>query len=132
MELTFSLIKPDAVRRRLIGKIINRFEKAELSISAIKMIVINKEQAKELYQEHINHPAFPELIDYIVSGESIALLIKGDDAVKKLHSIIGNADPRIAKTGTIRSEFGISFIENSVHSTDSVDKVAREASIFFI
>lgn len=130
-NVTFSMIKPDAVRRNIVGKIISRIENEGLSIAGIRLLTISRYQAESLYKEHTNHPRFEDLISYIASGPSIVMILKGNNAVSCLRGIIGNADPSESDAGTIRSDFGISFIENSIHATDSHESVKSEVEIFF-
>lgn len=130
-QITFSIIKPDAVKRNLIGNIISRFEKKKLTVIGAKVAVITSAQAEELYIEHINHPMFHNLIEYLTSGPSMFLLLKGKNAVKRVRLLLGFANPHDAKKGTIRGDLGISFIENSSHGTDKVANVERETAIFF-
>ncbi len=130
-ELEFFFIKPDAVRRNLIGEILRRFEAGGLKIVALKMTVMTREQAEKLYDIHKGKPFFEKLVNYVTSGPVVVGVLEGEDAVRKAREIVGSTDPQKAKPGTIRRDFGISITENSVHAADSRERSSYEMSIFF-
>jgi len=130
-ETTFIMIKPDAVRRGLIGEIISRFERKGFRIRALKMKWLTREEAEKLYEEHKGKPFFEELIKFITSGPVVAMIIEGDNAVEVARIMIGPTDGRKAPPGTIRGDYSLSKCENVVHASDSKEKVWKEASIFF-
>lgn len=130
-ERTFVMIKPDGVRRGLIGEIINRFERRGLKIVALKMIKMDRKTAELLYEEHKGKSFFEDLINYVTSGPVVCMVIEGEDAVQVVRRMIGNTDPKEAPPGTIRGDFALSKSENVIHASDSLEKAKREMSIFF-
>jgi nucleoside-diphosphate kinase len=131
MERTLVLIKPDAVGRKLTGKIISAYEEKGLRISALKIIKPSLEIAENHYIEHKDRPYFENLIGYITSGEVCALIIEGVNVITIVRKINGATDPLDADMGTIRGRFALSKSENSVHSSDSVENAEREIGIWF-
>lgn len=129
------IIKPDAVRRKLIGKIINRFEEHNLTIKAMKMLKISKELGEKHYAEHKGKEFYPNLIDFITSGKSVVLILEGEDAIPYIREIVGATNPAEAETGTIRGDFKEtpvkSVTENMVHASDSPESAEREIMLFF-
>jgi len=125
------MIKPDGVKRKLSGEIIQRIEKKGLSIVGLKMIRISKNKAEELYAEHNGKSFFKDLINYITSGTVICMVIEEDEAVSVMRKMIGATDPKEALPGTIRGDYALSKSENVIHASDSEDKAKREISIFF-
>lgn len=131
LEYTFSMIKPDALQRRIIGKVENFFEKAGLKIVAQKMIKLTKAQAEEFYAEHKERPFFESLITYMTSGPVIVQVLKGQGAIKLNREIMGATDPKNAEVGTVRGEYGQSIEHNTVHGSDSAESAKREIEFFF-
>ncbi|GMO57679.1 MAG: nucleoside-diphosphate kinase [Rickettsiales bacterium] len=131
MERTLSIIKPDAVKRNLIGKINTIFEEAGLRIAAQKMILISKEHARLFYMEHSEKVFFEELVDYMTSGPVVVQVLQGDDAIKRNRSLMGKTNPHEAAPGTIRNLYGESIQLNCVHGSDSMISVTREIGFFF-
>ncbi len=131
MEKTFSIIKPDAVKRNLIGQITQRFEAAGLSVAASKMICLTREQAEGFYAEHEGRPFYEPLVEYMLSGPIIVQVLEGESAITKNREIMGVTDPEKAAQGTIRADFALSVRENSVHGSDSVESAQREIAFFF-
>ena len=131
MEKSFVMMKPDAVSRRLIGKILTRFEEKGLQIIAIKMLHIDENLAKKHYGEHIEKPFFNDLVNYITSSPSLAMIIKGDDAISLIRKIVGATNPKEADLGTIRGDFAIDMGRNVIHASDSSKSALREISLFF-
>jgi len=131
MNFEFVMIKPDGVKRGLVGEIIKRFEQKGLKIRALKMIRMTVEQAKELYKEHEGKPFFEDLINYVVSGPVIVMVVEGPRAVEVVRRMVGATDGAEAEPGSIRGDFALSKARNIIHATDSQEKVEREMSIFF-
>jgi len=130
-ETTLSLIKPDAVERNLIGKIIQVFEENGLIVEKLKKIHVDKKFAEKFYSIHSDKPFFNDLCDYISSGPLVAMVLKGKDAVKKNRELMGATNPKEAKKGTIRNLYAISIDKNSVHGSDSVENAKIEIDLFF-
>lgn len=126
------MIKPDGVKRKLIGEIISRFEKRGFNIVAMKMVHIDRTTAERLYEEHKGKPFFEELINYITSGPVVCMIVEGEEAVTVVRKMIGNTDPKEAPPGTIRGDYALTKAENVIHASDSEEKAKREMSIFFV
>jgi nucleoside-diphosphate kinase len=130
-EQTLSLIKPDAVERNLIGKIIQVFEENGLIVEKMKKIHVDMDFAKKFYAVHSDKPFFNDLCSYISSGPLVAMVLKGDNAVQKNRDLMGATNPKDAKPGTIRNLYAISIDKNSVHGSDSVENAKIEIDLFF-
>ena len=130
-QSTLLIIKPDAVRRGLVGEILSRLERKGLRIDDLRMTRIDPELADRHYAEHRDKPFFGELVDFITSGEVIVAKVTGRDAVSVLRAIMGATDPSNAGPGTIRGDFGSVITENLVHGSDSPESAARELELFF-
>ena len=131
IEQTFSIIKPDAVGKNVIGKIYSRFEEAGLRIVAARMLHLTKEQAEGFYAVHKERPFFGELVDYMTSGPVLVQVLEGENAIAKNREVMGATDPRKADAGTIRADFAESIDENAVHGSDGPDTAAVEMAFFF-
>lgn len=131
MEKTFSIIKPNAINKNVIGEIITTFEENGLQIAAAKLTNIPKAQCEEFYAEHKERPFFGELVDFMTSGPVMLMVLKGENAVMRNREIMGATNPAQAAEGTLRKRFGDSMGENAVHGSDSKDSAAREIAIFF-
>lgn len=131
VERTLSIIKPDATRRNLTGKINARFEEAGLRIVAQKRIRLTKEQAEQFYDVHRERSFFPDLVAFMTSGPVVVQVLEGENAVAKNREIMGATNPANAEAGTIRADFAESIEANSVHGSDSPENAAREVSFFF-
>ncbi len=131
MEQTLSIIKPDATKRNLIGKILSKFENAGLKIVAQKKINLTTHQAQKFYSIHKDRPFFNDLVSFMVSGPIVVQVLEGKDAVKLNREIMGATNPDEAKNGTIRKEFAESIEANSVHGSDSIENAKIEISFFF-
>ncbi len=131
LERTFVMIKPDAVKRGLIGEIIRRFERKGLTIKALKMIKMTREQAENLYSPHKDKPFFKDLIMFATSGPVVVMIIEGDSAIDVVRLMIGATDARKAAPGTIRGDLANDIQENVVHASDSKESYEREHKIFF-
>ncbi len=125
------LIKPDGVRRRLIGEIIARFEKKGLKIKALKMLWLTREKAEEFYSVHKGKPFFESLIEFMTSGPIIAMVLEGDKAISVVRLMIGPTDGREAPPGTVRGDYALSKSENVVHASDSPESAEREIRVIF-
>ena len=130
-EQTLSLIKPDAVERNLIGKIIQIFEDNGLVVEKLKKIHVDLDFAKKFYSVHSERPFFDDLCSYISSGPLVAMVLKGENAVQKNRDLMGATNPKEAKSGTIRNLYAISIDKNSVHGSDSVENAKIEIDFFF-
>ena len=130
-EVTLSLIKPDAVERNLIGKIVQIFEDNGLIIDQMKKIKVDMDFAKKFYAVHSDKPFFNDLCSYISSGPLVAMVLKGENAVQKNRDLMGSTNPKDAKPGTIRNLYAISIDKNSVHGSDSVENAKIEIDLFF-
>jgi len=130
-ERTLSLIKPDATRRDLTGKINSRFEKADLRIIAQKRLRLNRRQAEGFYSVHKERSFFNDLCDFMCSGPIVAQVLEGENAISRNREIMGATNPANADDGTIRNEFGESVEANSVHGSDSPETAAWEIAYFF-
>lgn len=131
IEQTFSIIKPNAMKKNCIGDIVSMFEANGLKIAAAKITVINKAKCEEFYAEHKARPFFGELVSFMTSGPVMLMCLQGENAVLKNREIMGATDPKKAAPGTVRFKFGDSMGENAAHGSDSPDSAARELAIFF-
>ena len=131
LERTFSIIKPDATRRNLTGKIIAKFEEGGLRVVASKRIRMSREQAEGFYAVHKERPFFGELVEFMMSEPVVVQVLEGENAIAKNREIMGATNPAEAAPGTIRKEFAVSIGENSVHGSDGPDTAAQEIEYFF-
>jgi len=131
IQRTFSIIKPDATRRNLTGKIITKFEDAGLRIVASKRIHMTKEQAEGFYAVHKERPFFNDLVKFMTSGPVVVQVLEGEDAIAKNREVMGATNPENAAPGTIRKEFAESIEANSVHGSDAPETAAEEIKFFF-
>lgn len=131
VERTLSIVKPDATRRNLTGKINARFEDAGLRIVAQKRMRLTKEQAEKFYEVHAERPFYGELVSFMISGPVVVQVLEGENAVAKNREIMGATNPANAAPGTIRKDFAESIEANSVHGSDSLENAAREVAFFF-
>lgn len=131
MERTLVLIKPDAVRRGLIGDIIRRFENRTLAVKAMKLVRPSKELVERHYDVHRGKPFFEDVVDFIASGPVVAMVLEGDNAVEVVRQMIGALEPTQAEPDTIRGDYTLSVRENLVHGSDSTESAEREIGIWF-
>ena len=131
LEQTLSIIKPDGVRRNLVGKILSRFEENNLRIVATKMIHMTKSDAEGFYAVHRERPFFSELTQFMSSGPVVVSILEGENAVSHHREIMGATNPAEAAEGTIRREYAESLGENTVHGSDSIENAAVEIAYFF-
>ena len=130
-EKTLSIIKPDATKRNITGKINTKFEDKGLTIVAQKRIKLTKENAEKFYEVHKERPFYNDLVNYMVSGPVIVQVLKGKNAVALNREIMGATNPKDADKGTIRNEFALSIEANSVHGSDSIENAMKEINFFF-
>ena len=130
-EKTLSIIKPDATKRNVTGKINSKFEDKGLTIVAQKRIKLTKENAEKFYEVHKDRPFYNDLVNYMVSGPVIVQVLKGKNAVALNREIMGATNPKDADKGTIRNEFALSIEANSVHGSDSIENAMKEINFFF-
>ena len=130
-EKTLSIIKPDAVQKGVIGKIIDRFESNGLRIAAMKKLQLSKCDAQAFYAIHKDRPFFNDLVEFMVSGPVVVMVLEGDNAVAKNRDLMGATNPKEAKPGTIRADFAQSIDANTVHGSDSLENARNEIAFFF-
>jgi nucleoside-diphosphate kinase len=131
VEMTFSIIKPNSIKKNHIGGIIQKFEENGLKIAAAKLVHLSKAKCEEFYAEHKERPFFGELVSFMTSGPVMLMCLKGENAVAKNREVMGATDPKKAAPGTIRALFGDNVGENSVHGSDSLTSAQRELALFF-
>jgi nucleoside-diphosphate kinase len=130
-ERTLILVKPDAMERGLAGEILGRFERRGLAVRAARLIAVSRELAEQHYAEHAEKPFFGELVGFITTGETLALVLEGEDAVRVARSTIGATNPVEAAPGTIRGDLALAMPNNLVHGSDSVETAEREIALWF-
>ena len=130
-QRTLSIIKPDAVKRNIIGKIIQKFEDGGLSIIAQKRVLLTKEQAEAFYSVHKARPFYNDLVSFMTSGPVVVQVLEGNNAIQRNRDIMGATNPEEADSGTIRAEYALNIEANSVHGSDSEDNAVIEISFFF-
>ncbi|MCW8880336.1 MAG: nucleoside-diphosphate kinase [Kangiellaceae bacterium] len=131
IERTFSIVKPDAVAKNVIGQIYARFESAGLKIVASKMVHLSQEKAEGFYAEHKERPFFNDLVAFMTSGPVMVQVLEGENAIKANREIMGATNPAEAARGTLRADFANSIDENAVHGSDAPESAAREIAYFF-
>ena len=131
MERTLSIIKPDAVKKNAIGKIIDRFESNGLKIAAMRKIQLSEKNAQDFYAIHKERPFFKDLVSFMISGPVVVMVLEGENAVKKNRELMGDTDPKKAAKGTIRADFAESIDANAVHGSDSLENAKNEIAFFF-
>jgi len=131
LERTLSIIKPDAVKKNLIGQILARFERAGLQIVAARMTHLSRAQAEGFYAVHRSRPFFKDLVEFMISGPVLIQVLEGDNAITRNRELMGATDPKKADKGTIRADFADSIDANAVHGSDSVENASTEVAYFF-
>ena len=131
IERTLSIIKPDAVAKNVIGKIVSRFEAAGLKIVAAKLIHLSRAEAEQFYSVHRERPFFKDLVEFMISGPVFVQVLEGENAIAKNRDLMGATDPKKAAAGTIRADFADSIDANAVHGSDAPETAANEVSFFF-
>ena len=132
LQRTLSIIKPDAVRRNLIGAILARLEQQGFTIVAAKMVHLSKEQAEGFYAEHQGKPFFESLVTYMMSAPVLVSVLEKENAVQDYRTLMGATNPEMAAEDTLRRDFALSQRENAVHGSDSLESAAREITYFFV
>ena len=130
-QQTLIIIKPDAVKRNLVGEILSRFEKKGFTISKLKALNFTVEMAEQFYSDHNSKPFFGELVSFITSRKVVAAVIEGENVIDTTREIIGKTNPKDASPGTIRGDFGIDITENSIHASDSSESFDKEVNVVF-
>lgn len=131
MEKTLSIVKPDGVRKNIIGEVLGRFEKKGMKIAALKMIHMTKKQAEGFYYVHKERPFFSDLTDFMSSGPCVVMVLKGENAIKTVRETMGATNPEDADEGTIRKDFADNVEQNIVHGSDSPESAEYEIGYFF-
>jgi nucleoside-diphosphate kinase len=131
IEQTFSIIKPDAVAKNVIGEIVSRFEKNGLQVIASKMLHLSKEQAEGFYAVHKERPFYNDLVSFMISGPVVVQVLQGENAISKNRELMGATNPADADAGTIRADFATTVDENAVHGSDAPETAAEEIKFFF-
>jgi len=131
IERTLAFIKPDAVKRQLVGRILQRFEEKQFKVLAMKMLVISSELADKHYEEHVTKFFYPGLKEFIMSGPVVAFVLEGEDVIAAVRKMMGATDPLEASPGTIRGDWGVSKTENLIHASDSAQSASKEINNFF-
>lgn len=131
VERTFSIIKPDAVAKNVIGKIYSRFESNGLKVIAARMIHLSRQEAEGFYAVHKERPFFKDLVEFMISGPVMAQVLEGENAIAKNRELMGATDPKKAEPGTIRADFADSIDANAVHGSDAAETAAVEIAYFF-
>lgn len=131
VEQTLSIIKPDAVKKNVIGKIVDRFESNGLKIAAMKKLQLSHEDASKFYAVHNERPFFKDLVEFMISGPVVVMVLEGNNAVAKNRELMGATNPKEAAKGTIRADFADSIDANAVHGSDSLENAAIEIAFFF-
>jgi nucleoside-diphosphate kinase len=131
IERTLSIIKPDAVAKNVIGKIVSRFEAAGLKVSAAKLVHLSRAEAEQFYAVHKERPFFKDLVDFMISGPVFVQVLEGENAIAKNRDLMGATDPKKAAAGTIRADFAESIDANAVHGSDAPETAAVEVGFFF-
>ena len=130
-ERTLSIVKPDGVRKNLIGEVYRRFESASLEVVAARMLKLRQDQAEQFYEIHRERPFFADLVAYMTSGPVLVQVLAGSNAIAKNRELMGATDPSEADPGTIRADYAESIEQNVVHGSDGPDTAAKEISFFF-
>jgi len=131
VERTLVLVKPDAVQRKLAGRILDRFEQRGLTIKAAKLVQVDADLARQHYDEHREKPFFDELVEFITSSPTLALVFEGEGAIPTVRATMGATNPANAAPGTIRGDFALSMPDNLVHGSDSPESAVREIALWF-
>jgi nucleoside-diphosphate kinase len=130
-ERTLVLIKPDAMQRRLAGEILGRFEQRGLTVRAAKLVLVDHDLARRHYEEHVQKPFFGELVEFITSSPTLALVLEGEAAVEVVRTTMGATNPVAAAPGTIRGDLALAMPDNLVHGSDSPESAEREITLWF-
>lgn len=130
-ESTFIMVKPDGVRRGLVGEVISRFERKGMALDKMRMLSIDEDLASRHYAEHVDKPFFGDLVAFVTSGPVVAMQWSGESAVSVARTLMGTTNPVESAPGTIRGDFGLAITENIVHGSDSTESAERELALYF-
>lgn len=130
-ETTLVLVKPDGVRRGLVGEVITRIERKNLNLAALQMVQVDEDLARRHYSAHLDKSFFPRLLEFITSGPVVAIAVQGEGAVEVVRNLMGATDPKKAAPGTIRGDFGLAVTENLVHGSDALESAEYELGLYF-
>jgi len=130
-EQTLFIIKPDAVRRHLVGEIISRFERKGFSLVKMKLMNLTRQQAEEFYSVHKDKPFFGELVDFVTSGSVVSAVIEGNNAIATTRIMVGATKSFEASPGSIRGDYGLGFTDNIIHASDSLESFEHEQNVVF-
>jgi len=131
VERTLVLVKPDAMHRRLAGEILGRLEARGLEVRAARLLTVDRGLAEEHYAEHVEKPFFEELVEFITSGPTLALVLEGESAISVVRTTMGATNPANAAPGTIRGDLALAMPDNLVHGSDALESAAREVALWF-
>ena len=131
MERSLSIVKPDGIKKNIVGEVVSRYERAGMRIAGIRMLTLTRRQAEGFYEVHKDKPFYPSLIDFMVSGPVVVMVVEGKDSIKKVRELMGATNPADAAEGTIRKEFADSIESNIVHGSDAPETAAFEVAYFF-
>jgi nucleoside-diphosphate kinase len=131
IQSTFVMVKPDGVRRGLVGEVIGRLERKGLNLEAMRLLTIDRALAETHYAEHVDRPFFDDLVEFITSGPVVAMRWAGESAVSVARTLMGDTNPVEAAPGTIRGDYGLEITQNIVHGSDSTASAERELALFF-
>jgi len=130
-EKTFSFLKPESLKQRLVGEVVSRLERKGLVLRELRLHQISRREAEDLYRVHRGKPFFRELVEHVTSGPVMLMVIEGPNAVDTVRKLVGATNPLVAEPGTIRGDLSTSITANIIHASDSAENARREASIFF-
>ena len=131
VEKSLVFIKPDGVRKQLIGQVIGRFEQRGIKVKGLRMLTLTSEMADAHYQEHVERPFYPSLKEYVTSGEIVAMVLEAENVIATIRKMVGATDSAAAEPGTIRGDFALTKQENIIHASDSPESSEREVKLFF-
>ena len=131
VERTLVLVKPDGVERGLVGEVISRFERLGMRIVAMRLLRVDEDLASRHYAEHADKPFYPKLVAFITSGDVVAMVLEGEEAIGLVRKVMGPTNPVDAPPGTIRGDYGVEITRNIVHGSDGPESAAREIALFF-
>lgn len=131
VEKSLVFIKPDGVRKQLIGQVISRFERRGIKVKGLRMLTLTSEMADAHYQEHVERPFYPSLKKYVTGGEIVAMVLEAENVIGVIRKMVGATDSAAAEPGTIRGDFALTKQENIIHASDSPESSEREVKLFF-
>ena len=131
MERSLSIVKPDGIKKNIIGEVVSRYERAGMRIAGLRMLTLTRRQAEGFYEVHKDKPFYSSLIDFMVSGPVVVMVVEGKDSIKKVRELMGATNPTDAAEGTIRKDFADSIESNIVHGSDAPETAVFEVAYFF-